>query len=73
MAATSFLQNAQDLTSRRVAHLSPEHANMFSSRWPAGSQLGQFGGLLILRSGLNERTRKQPAGENKGDGLRDEA
>ncbi len=32
-----------------------------------------FGGLLILGSGLNERTRKQPAGENKGDGPRDEA
>lgn len=32
-----------------------------------------FGELLILGSGLNERTRKQPAGENKGDGPRDEA
>lgn len=66
--ATSFLRHAEDLTSHRVAHLSPEHAHMFSSTWPAGSQGGQFGGLLILGSGLNERTRKQPAGENKGDG-----
>lgn len=36
-----------------------------------GSQLGQmwcFRGLLILGSGLNERTSKRPAGVNKRDG-----
>lgn len=32
-----------------------------------------LGGLLILGSGLNERTRKQPAGEKKGDGPKDKA
>lgn len=76
-----FLQNALYLTSHLLVYkpnfweteLRTCHLNMLMTRGVRAQSDVVFGGLLILGSGLNERTRKQPAGENKGDGPRDEA